>query len=347
MRITLPKTFTVFIALLVLTCKAKAQFDLLHLYPIGDESNIMYKTSYSTQERILFEANPIVRLSFYNQFADRMTANPFQRKASALYINFKPQLRMYQSDSYPVKMPSYKIQLSFQHLWFLDNGNFLTAGIETGHYSNGQNGSAFSDKFEDGSPQGDSIYGTITPQTNLSTILNRKSANFSTNLTELLFQYRINRYDNNKKWPKNVWTFNGGINFYHDRFWGIFPFGGYSDNDIRIYGNVRYNFGVSFSHAGLDGPGKATPLRWTLSEKMELIQGAHSSVNPLRSVTSFTFYPSWQLRAFGIFTSLTIGHDDYNYRFVDSGTQFGIGISWDCWLPVQINKGAPNRRYAK
>ena len=40
---------------------------------------------------------------------------------------------------------------------------------------------------------------------------------------------------------------------------------------------------------------------------------------------------------FGWFASFTWGHDDYNYRFVDSGHQFGAGVSWNLFPPMPIH----------
>lgn len=344
MRILYPYLSLMTLLLFAQPLKAQHTADLMHIYPIGDDANLMMKTSYSSREKILFEANPIVRYSFTNNIIENLT-NGNHRSGTAVYFVFKPQLRMYVENSLPVKMPSYKIQLGYQRIFRTVKEDFITVGIETGHYSNGQSGAAFSEQFADGSSQSDSIYKTITPQTNLSALLNRKNGNFSTDLTELLFSYQFNWFDRDFRFPRNTLTVNAGLNIYHDYLLGIFDIGGYSDNDIKIYGKLRYNFGVNYTGALIKKAG--TYKRISLSEKIEIIHGAHPWVKPIRSVTTVTVLPIEKFKQFGIFANCSIGHDDYNFRFVDSGTLWGLGISWSSFIPVEISKrnGTCMRRY--
>lgn len=307
----------------------KPRMEYHQYYPIGDDATLMYKTSYVKSETILFEANPIVRYSFFNNIQGNLLIG--KDNAYAFYVAFKPQLRMYTENSLPVKMPSYKIQLGFQWLRRVRGNDFFTIGLESGHYSNGQAMCAFNELIPDGSPQCDSIYSLITPKSNLSDMLNRKSGNYSTNLTELIFNYKFNHFDDQAR-PDRVHSITLGFNLYHDRFWGLLPFGGYSDADIKIYGWMRYTIGYEYTFLY-----KATePKRITASQKFEIIQGAHPWVNPLRSVTSITFFPVGNFQEFGITASFVHGHDDYNYRFVDSGNQFGIGLAWNVFPSFQI-----------
>ena len=95
--------------------------------------------------------------------------------------------------------------------------------IETGHYSNGQTGAAFSTEFEDESEEGQAVYETITDDTDLSAILNRKSGNFSTNLSRLSFNYRVNRFDTENN-PKRIHSYTFTYQLYHNNFMGLFDF---------------------------------------------------------------------------------------------------------------------------
>jgi hypothetical protein len=303
-------------------------------YPIGDDANILFETKYYKNEAIIFEANPIVRFSFYNNFQRRLlSTNNAVNTASAFYAVFKPQLRMYSANSLPVKMPSYKIQLGFQQLYRVRKNDFLTVAVESGHYSNGQAGCAFSEQFADGSPQCDSVYETITPKTNLSSILNRTNGNFSTDLTEIIINYRLNNKIINAR-PTVIHSVTAGLNIYHDKFLFIGDFGGYSDNDIKIYGRLRYSFGYALT---LVCKG-ANPAHFTFSENMEFIHGAHPWVDPFRTVTTAAYYPFGRFDEFGVCVRFVHGHDDYNYRFVDSGNQIGFGFTWTPFTPFQITK---------
>src|SRR5690606_9052953 len=124
------------------------------------------------------EANPIVRLALLNTIQQDLENN--KNKTSALYLNFKPQIRMYHDNSKPVRMPSYNIGLAFQQVRRLkDIENALLAfSIESGHYSNGQDRSAFDANLEDGSPAAEAKYDLIEENSDLSTMINRYSGNF-------------------------------------------------------------------------------------------------------------------------------------------------------------------------
>ncbi len=344
---------------LLIVSSALAQLKVFRQwYPVGDDADVQYKTSYSPYETILFEANPPVRFSFYNNMLQRI-GNRIQEEgkktnshATAVYIAFKPQFRMYTDTSLPVKTPTYKAQLGIQKLFRLKDCSFLTVALETGHFSNGQSGSSFSDKFDDETPQGDSMYTLINRNTNLSSMLNRKSGNFSTNITELNFNFRhyipftdSNNRDRNHytQYPRFGHSATLGIVLYHDKLAGIGNLGGYTEQDIAIYGRWRFQFGYEFTWV-LRDPGSekittknhAAP-RITFSEKLEVISGAHPWVNPLRSETRISYAPGL---FFGqepqLFIGFVTGHDNYNYRFLDSGNQFSIGISWTVSAPPNI-----------
>lgn len=333
------------ILLLVSFC-ANAQFEgFKQWYPIGEEADIQAKSSYIKSETILFEANPIVRYSFYNDMLAKIGEST-AGKGQAAYVVFKPQIRMYTDNSLPVKTPGYKIELGYQRLFRLKathaKTDFLSFGLETGHYSNGQSGSAFSELYEDGSPQGDSMYSLITDETNLSEMLNRKSGNFSTDLTEITLNYRSHRFsDPLSHLAKSIHNISLGVTIYHDNFLWVFPFGGYSDEDIRIYGKYRYQFQYEYTRIfknNKEGKNREYP-RLSLSERIELIQGAHPWVNPFRSETRASYAPGGKTTlGFAVFLGVIYGHDNYNYRFVDSGWQVCGGLSWTPSPPPYIGR---------
>lgn len=292
--------------------------NFVRYYPIAEDPNIAYKTSYVKSETILFEANPNVRYSFYNNILRGLMKG--QKHTQAWLLEFRPQIRMYVANSYPVRTPSYRIFAGTQHLFRLSDNELFAFSIQSGHYSNGQYMSALSDRYADGSPESDSLYRRVNSSTNLSQIINRQTGNFSTNLTELIVNYKINRYDKNRV-PYNVHSFKLGTVLYQKRLLGIFPFGSYSDLDIVLYGKYRYLAGYEYIRVFKKGEGK----RISIAENIELIQGAHPSVNPLRLETTVTLYPFLKTNTLGFFISYLYGHDTYNLRFVDSGTSW----QWD------------------
>ncbi|MFT3910450.1 MAG: hypothetical protein QM737_13580 [Ferruginibacter sp.] len=311
------------------------------VYPIGDNPSIGYKTSMTPSlEKILFEANPILRMPLYNNILRHFQNSA--RSGSTLYFGFRPQLRMYTDNSLPVKTPSYKISiLGYQKLIRLRESRFaknhlLAFAIESGHYSNGQAGCAFDKNIPDGSPACDSIYKLITPGTDLSKLLNRESGNFSTNYTELIINYRYITEIDEDNIPRSGLSVKAGWNRYHDRLLWIANIGGYSDNDIKIYGRNRFMFGIDY----FKSINKSNWLKRKLSVdrfsgniNAEYISKPHPFVKPLRIELTATAY---LINNVGIFISGIFGHDNYNFRFVDSGSQFFAGICFDIFPPIEI-----------
>jgi hypothetical protein len=321
------------IILMLMLAYANCSFAQYHAYyPIGEDADVNYKfRRYHHSEKILFEANPMVRYSFFNSIHKNLTNG--ENKATAYYLAFRPQLRMYNDNSKPVRMPSYKIMLiATQQMWRIKDKNFLTVAFESGHYSNGQDRSSFSELYKDESEQGDSIYTTITDDTNLSDLLNRSSGNYSTNLSELIVNYRINVLDTNCI-PKTTHSFKVGAVVYHDRLLGLIDIGGYSGNDIKLYGYWRVQAGYSFTTT------LRNSRRLSASADLEIITGAHPHVNPLRHVVKLTYFPFLEVPQFGFYADYITGHDNYNFRFVDSGDQFSLGILWHPFGVFSIQRG--------
>jgi hypothetical protein len=300
----------------------------LQYYPISDDPSVGWKSSLVKSETILFEANPTMRFNVFNNFFSGLADG--KPHTQAWYVSFRPQIRMYTDNSLPVKTPSYRILLGTQHLYSIPNtDNLFAFSVESGHFSNGQSGGAFTELYDDDSKESNDIYKTITPQSNLSAILNRKSGNFSTNLTEIIGNYRINKLDRNNI-PKQTHSLKLGALIYHDNFLGVLNFGGYTADDIKIYGRLRSLAGYEFTRT------IKNEMRYSLSLDAELISGAHQSVEPLRLDAKVKLYPFKKVSDFGFFTTLIWGHDNYNYRFVDSGWQYGLGITWNLFPPFPI-----------
>jgi hypothetical protein len=209
--------------------------------------------------------------------------------------------------------------------------HFMVFYLESGHYSNGQANCAFSEDFNDGSPDCVNIYGLINSSTNLSEILNRESGNYSTNLTEMIVNYRQYTLDSSDLAIK-MHSVNIGYTLYHDKMFGVVDIAGYTEKDIKIYGKHRFLIAYEFMTVLKRSKGP----RISIKQDLEIINGAHEFVNPFRSETMLSIFPFQRSKAIGFFTSYIYGHDNYNYRFVDSGHQFSIGIRWDQFPPITM-----------
>lgn len=334
------KILFLFVLFIVASCHTYAQFEgFRSWYPIGNDADVQWKSSYLASETILFEANPIARYSIYNNMRDYLGKNASSR-GQAYYIVFKPQLRMYTDNSRPVKMPTYRAEGGVQRLFKLKSGiktsNFISIALESGHFSNGQAGAAFSEHFDDGSPESDSIYTLITDDTDLSALLNRKNGNFSTNLTEAHVNFRKYRFTSAfSSTIDRAHSVTLGVVYYHNNLLGLFDIGGFTKEDIKIYGRFRYQLNYEYTHVLANKPGKQrTNPQVKVAEMIELIQGGHASVNPFRSETRISFKPgSKRSIDFAFFAGFIYGHDNYNYRFVDDGSQFMVGF---CWSPSSL-----------
>lgn len=321
------------------------------VYPMGDLPNIRSITPTNSSEPIIFEANPVMRYSFCNNFIDRLMDTSDKRSTHSwgTYIVFKPQIRMYNDVSMPVKMPSYKIQWGVQVLKDfnfifpnLSDQTFIGFSIEDGHYSNGQTGGAFAEGTIAESNEAEAVYDTINSSTDLSDIVNRTNGDFSTNLTEITLCLKWMDLDN-KKFMKNMKTVSFGYTWYHKYLLipYVFMMGGYSDNDINLYGKHRIKIGgeyVSLTDKEKFWYKNLGITKMFFNADIEIIFGAHDSVNPYRFEFKFTAYHLKLPPGFGIIAGVIYGHDNYNLRFVDEGFQLFIGFTWEDFSRIQMQK---------
>ena len=294
-------------------------------YPISVRPELSIGLGNNQYEQILLEAKPTVYYGFYNDLRKALNKDTISN-GDAVYLTFQPEFRIYDEESKPVKTPSYKVLLGWQKIFKTNADNFLTVGLESGHYSNGQARSAFSTELEDNSPESRALYETFTDDTDLAALLNRRTGNFSTNLTRLSFNYRLNTFNSNNV-PERIHSITATYQLYHNKFLGVAEFGGYNPEDIDIYGRHRVELGYEFTE-------HYKKMRYTLSQQFFYNFDSHPSSNPLRSETKVIVYP-WD-KDLGFVAQLSAGRDDYNYRFLDSYTRFSLGITWDWFTPFVV-----------
>ncbi|MCF8463611.1 MAG: hypothetical protein K9G41_02125 [Flavobacteriales bacterium] len=322
----------------VVTCRA--QFEKYsHIYPISEDPNVRWLSNYSSYEKTQFEANPIIKFSFYNNFAKRL-ADTTKLHSMAQYLDFRPQFRLYKEESQPIKTPSYRIFLGTQHLFRLktkkaNTTQFIGFAYQTGHHSNGQSKCSFADGKFDGGKYCDSIYASITDQTDLSALLNRETGNYSMNLTELTINYRFNKL-NADNYAKHTHSVSLGYVINHKGMLGFIDVDLVSAADLDIIGRHRIHVAYDYQLAFRFSKKSKIYQRIRLKQQVEAVLGAHPHINPLRLETSATFYPASTVSALGISFSYIYGHDNYNYRIVDSGSQLAIGLTWDMFPPVKL-----------
>ncbi|BAO56361.1 hypothetical protein [Nonlabens marinus] len=294
-------------------------------YPISVRPELSVGLGNNQYEQILLEAKPTVYYGFYNDLRTALNKDTITN-GDAVYLTFQPEFRIYDEESKPVKTPTYKVLLGWQKIFKTNADNFLTVGLESGHYSNGQARSAFSTEFEDNSPESQALYDSFTDDTDLAALLNRRTGNFSTNLTRLSFNYRLNTFNDNNV-PERIHSIIATYQLYHNKFLGVANFGGFNPEDIDIYGRHRVEVGYEFTE-------HFKMTRYTLSQQLFYHFGSHPSSDPLRSESKVIVYP-WD-SDIGFVAQLSVGRDDYNYRFLDSFTRFSVGITWDWFTPFVV-----------
>lgn len=323
----------------------------LNFYPIGDELSIGYLGNLKTaRESYLFEAQPTVMLPFFNTIYKNMkepkaTADaPFGEKLKkathAAYASFRPQLRMFNDASMPVKTPSYKIGIGYQHLFSLNKANefgdldsrnlkYIAIAFETGHFSNGQSGAAFDENLLDGTPAADSLYQHIDDNTDLAALLNKKSGNFSTNYTEIMVKY-LQVFKVKNDYALSWCSAEAGWTRYHDNLLYMIPIGGYTENDIVLYGKNILHLNFEYMHR-FRKPGYIDRVK--LNVNYEYLYKPHPSVTRSRIEIIPAIYHKSNV---GLYAKLAFGHDTYNYRFVDNISHWGIGLTYDLFPSLEF-----------
>lgn len=227
-------------------------------------------------EPLWFEANLIP--NFYIR----------QSKNSRLMGVLTPQIiiRMYQEESFPVRTPSYRPQITLYYL-LSEKENYQNLSLygRVGHHSNGQDNDFF---LEDGS-------------------LNLKSGNFATNFLELGFIYT------------NINTRFNAYQFFKSSF-EIHPKGFIQEELEGIYSQYRWHNSFSIFKLSSDKNRKdARKPNISIKGETTWMFGAYNHLNTLsaqRLNLSLTFYyhPKF-LEDIGLFVQYYYGSDHYNMYF--------------------------------
>lgn len=282
---------------------------------IQEESKLQWLSPANEDEPIVFNAKPVVYYQLHNSYEELLDSAA--HSAASLYLNFSSEFRMYSDRSTPLRTPSYRIFIGWQNSYTLGEQSLFTYLIETGHYSNGQAGCAWNNLAQDQTFPCTKVFRTINDDTDLSQLLNRTNGNFSTNLSKLGF-----RMEHKRKKPNSIYlNYDLIYTRYHAEFIGLIDYGGSGEQDVAIIGDGQINFGLSLSKAIFSSSDLV------LRQELAYLQNSHPSIDPWRYSAHLSFYPSNWYTAFTFF--FVQGHDNYNFRLVDSSTQFGVGLLWD------------------
>lgn len=295
---------------------ATAQFQTLDETPFFAGSTA---TGPRASEHLVFEARPILRLNFFGNFnSDLQEADSCSNK---LDLAFDPQIRMYHVHSNPVRMPSYRVFLSYSHLWDLGGHNLFSVAVEHGHYSNGQEGTEFGTNANSDSINND-VYShlqSIEP----SQYLNRKSGEFSTNFMRTRLKFSLDASSiNNIQYEAVEFEF-----MFTRLMTGLYfsTMGGLEDKNRHLYPMNQYHFELAYSKFIIENE-RHNRLRF----------GVECFYKPseVTSITSFNvapfiqYYGLFDIIPFGVLLKYEYGQDSYNIRFVDRINRVLLGFNW-------------------
>ena len=252
--------------------------------------------SYQNDRNIIFEGQiaPSYPVLKWGQKEDRR-----DNFSGELIVVPKVLLKMYQSQSRPVKSPSYMPKITLQTHWKA-NGVTLSPFITIGHHSNGQAGpTVISDQKTANS--GDSI------ENHQLSIINLESGSFATNYIQLGYRFSLSSLPNH----------SFGISYEHH------PIHGWwfrIDKDIEdIYGRKRLHYEYQYASKGLQ-----IDLAYTkIYDESELADRVSSHIY---SATARIRLPVFKNLVWG-FVSYYQGQDYYNIHFTEQIRQLKMGIA--------------------
>ncbi len=273
------------------------------------------------RQDMVFALEYALHLAIFSDLRDRALSGG--RWAGAATLSFEGDLRMLALESRPVRMPSYRPNLSGQLFYLWHRPEPLLFGLRAGvfHYSNGQEQCAFNETYRDDSPECDAATDQVT---NAQQQLNRRNGNFSTNGWLLELNGRIHQVN-----AKGVAighlaaglsilsVVQRGALAMEPALRRLYGWGrlGFSAEGKKRFGWANMTVrGAAYYYPSTDG---RTPSKAGL---VELVLG-----------------PYW-LTGLGFFARYYGGRDFYNAFFVDSLQQFAAGLAWDGERPLKFKR---------
>lgn len=274
------------------------------------------------RQDLTFALEYALHLSIYSNL--RNQALDGKSWAGAVTLSFEGDLRMLNIDSKPVRMPSYRPNLSGQLFYVWHRPQPMLFGLRAGvyHYSNGQEQCTFDRSLTDDSAG--CRQATDEVGDDASAKLNRINGNFSSNGWLLELNGRAHQVNS-----KGVAIAHLSAGF---SIFGLIDRGpGAMEPALeRLYGWGRLSWNLEakkrFGWA-------AMTLRGTASYYPSTAQGM-----PSKSFQGELVLGPYWLTGLGFFARYYGGRDHYNAFFVDSIQQFAAGLAWDGERPLKFKR---------
>jgi hypothetical protein len=277
-------------------------------------------------EPLVFALSYALHLPVYSNLRDQaMAGKPW---AGAATISFEGDLRMLAKNSKPVRMPSYRPNISGQLFYILHGKVPALFGLRAGmfHYSNGQERCTFDAQLADESEE--CLARTRMVQ-DPSAELNRINGDFTMNGWSLGLNARVHEVNQHGVAIAQVavsLTVEGNL---------ALGAGSMTPELRALYGWGRLGFEVDarkrFGWAALGVRGASS-----------YYPGSGSDVPAASGLVEAIIGPYW-LTGFGFFARYSGGRDFYNAFFVDHFHQFSTGLSWDGERPLKFRLEPANQ----
>jgi hypothetical protein len=274
------------------------------------------------RESLVFGLEYALHLPIFNNLRPHVLAG--KAWAGAVTLSFEGALRMLNTDSKPVRMPSYRPNLSAQtfYVWHRQYPVLLGIRASIFHYSNGQERCAVDEALSDLDPACATALENVRDP---SRALNRMSGDFSTN--GWLLELNTRFHDVNRK----------GVAVGHLAF-GLGVEANASLGPGKMERPTRNLFGWGRVQGTLEGKKRLGWAAMTLRGAAIYYFDAASSVPSRAGRVEYVLEPYW-LTGLGLFARYYGGRDFYNAFFVDRLQQFSAGISWDGERPLKFKRG--------
>lgn len=250
-----------------------------------------------------------------------------RRWAGTVTLSFEGDLRMLAQESKPVRMPSYRPNISSQvfHIW--PRAHPILLSLRTGlfHYSNGQEQCTFSSEYTDDSEACRVLTNQVSdPQR----ALNDRNGNFSMNgwIAELFG--RVHQVNAN------------GVAIGHLAL-GVLVAGMIRKGPGAMEPALQRLYGWGQVGAALEGHRRFGWASMTARGSIDYYPGSGAAVPAAAGVAEFVLGPYW-LSGLGFFARYYGGRDFYNAFFVDRLRQFSAGIAWDGERPLKFGRAEPH-----
>ncbi len=273
------------------------------------------------REDLTFGLEYALHLPVYSNLRDQALNG--KSWAGAVTLTFEGDLRMFNSESKPVRMPSYRPNLNGQlfYIWHRPAPVLVGLRFALEHYSNGQEQCAFDRNLPD---ESDACRQATDAVANPARQLNRINGNFATN--GYIFELYGRIHQTNSK----------GVAIGHLSA-GFGAFGMLQRGSLALEPYMRRLYGWGRLSLNLEAKKRMGWATMTARLSGTFYPSTDGSTPNKSGIVEAVMAPYW-LTGLGLFVRYYAGRDFYNAFFVDSIQQFALGIAWDGERPLKFKR---------